>query len=199
MLTNLLMRLREETDIQDLFELFSEESFQHFGTGMPPYRSADDVVIWLNSLNKNRFEPVATIDSKVVGMGGLYVFEGRHSHMGSLFLAVKENFQGRGIGRALMTALIMASDFILGLHRLQLNVFCDNKRALQIYHDFGFEIEGCHRDFLQRREGYVDAYTMARLKDPALENLATTDINASIRAALSLIGQYRRTVPGGTH
>ncbi|HTV34210.1 MAG TPA: GNAT family N-acetyltransferase [Methylocella sp.] len=195
--SGLLLRIREAADIEGLFELLSEASFQHFGTGMPPYASADDVVIWLNSLSKNRFEPVAIIDNEVVGMGGLYVFDGRHNHMGSVFLAVKEKFQGRGIGRALMTSLIMASDLLLSLHRLQLNVFGDNERALQMYHDFGFEIEGRHRDFLQRRENYVNAYTMARIRDPALDNLSITEMNASIRAALSLVGQNRGTLPGG--
>jgi len=184
---DLLIRPRVDADSRALFELFVGDSFQRFGTGMPPFAAVEDMLIWLNGLSKNRFEPVATVGGRVVGMGGLYIADGRHSHMGSLFLGVKEEFQGRGIGSALLTTLLATADFLIGLHRVQLNVFSDNQPALGLYRKFGFKVEGRHRDFLQRESGYVDAYTMARIRSAALDGAQTAEANARIQHALSLL------------
>jgi putative acetyltransferase len=51
------------------------------------------------------------------------------------------------------------------LRRVQLTVFGDNGPAIKLYRRFGFEIEGRHRDFIRRGEGFVDGYTMARLSN----------------------------------
>lgn len=184
---DLLIRPRVEADSRALFELFVEDRFQRFGTGMAPFAAVEDMLIWLNGLSKNRVEPVALVGNKVVGMGGLYIADGRHSHIGSLFLGVKEKFQGRGIGSALLRTLLMTADFLVGLHRIQLNVFSDNQPALSLYRKFGFEVEGRHRDFLQRESGYVDAYTMARIRSATLDVAQTAEASARIRRVLSVL------------
>jgi putative acetyltransferase len=37
--------------------------------------------------------------------------------------------------------------------------------GITLYEKFGFEIEGTHRRYAFRDGGFVDAYSMARLKD----------------------------------
>jgi putative acetyltransferase len=41
----------------------------------------------------------------------------------------------------------------------------DNAPAIALYEKFGFEAEGTHRYFAFRNGEYVDAYSMARLRD----------------------------------
>ena len=43
-------------------------------------------------------------------------------------------------------------------------MFTDNERAIALYKRFGFEIEGTHRGYALRDGGYVDTYSMARIK-----------------------------------
>ena len=71
---------------------------------------------------------------------------------------------GRGIGAALLGALIDTSDNWLNLKRLELTVFVDNEPAVRLYQKFGFEIEGTRRAAAFRDGQFVDMYEMARVR-----------------------------------
>jgi putative acetyltransferase len=60
-------------------------------------------------------------------------------------MGVRDDWQGKGVGSALMRAALDLADNWLGLRRLELNVHADNERAIALYRKFGFEIEGTHR------------------------------------------------------
>jgi putative acetyltransferase len=80
-------------------------------------------------------------------------------------MSVDEALQGRGIGRALMAAVIDLADNWYNLRRLELEVYTDNDVAIRLYQRFGFIIEGTHRSYAYREGAFVDAYSMARLRD----------------------------------
>ena len=107
---------------------------------------------------------VALIDGRVVGQLGFNRFEGRRSHAGAFGMAVHDDFVGRGVGTALMQALIDQADKWLGLKRLELTVFADNARAIALYERFGFEREGTLRAYAFRDGALIDALAMARVK-----------------------------------
>jgi L-phenylalanine/L-methionine N-acetyltransferase len=79
-------------------------------------------------------------------------------------MAVHDDDQGRGLGSALMSAMLDLADNWLGLRRLQLEVWADNARAIRLYEKFGFVIEGTGRQYARRAGDLVDAHFMARLK-----------------------------------
>src|SRR5918998_338260 len=66
-------------------------------------------------------------------------------------------------GRALMDAAmtwLAASD----MHKVELEVWPDNERAIALYERYGFEVEGLRRDHYRRRDGSLrSALIMARL------------------------------------
>jgi putative acetyltransferase len=78
-------------------------------------------------------------------------------------MSVRDDWQGRGIGTALMAAAVDLSDNWLNYTRLELTVYTDNAAALALYRRFGFEIEGTLRNYAFRGGRFIDAYTMARL------------------------------------
>ncbi len=53
-----------------------------------------------------------------------------------------DQWQGRGVGRALMEAAVDLADNWLSLTRLELTVFADNAPAIRLYERVGFEVEG---------------------------------------------------------
>jgi putative acetyltransferase len=59
-------------------------------------------------------------------------------------MGVHDDFNGRGIGSALLAELIEAADEWLAIKRLELTVFTDNAPAIRLYEKFGFEMEGTH-------------------------------------------------------
>jgi putative acetyltransferase len=107
---------------------------------------------------------VAEISSKVVGVVSLHVGTGRESHVGDIAMAVHDKHQGQGIGKMLMLTAIDLADNWLNLLRLELDVYTDNERALRLYKNFDFEIEGRKRLDAFRAGSYIDSYMMARLR-----------------------------------
>jgi putative acetyltransferase len=79
-------------------------------------------------------------------------------------MCVHDDFHGRGIGSALMAALIDVADKWLDLKRLELTVYVDNAAAVALYRKFGFEVEGTRRGDTFRDGRYVDSFAMARLQ-----------------------------------
>jgi putative acetyltransferase len=78
---------------------------------------------------------------------------------------VGDDWQGKGIGTALMRAAIELVGKWLNLTRLELTVFTDNERAIALYRKFGFEIEGTLRKYAFRDGQFADVYTMARVNE----------------------------------
>ena len=109
---------------------------------------------------------VACVEGEVVGNLGLETFPNRPRvrHAGSLGMAVRDDWQGKGVGTMLMRAALDLADNWLNLTRIELTVYVDNSSAVALYKRFGFEIEGTHRRYAFRNGEYVDAYSMARIR-----------------------------------
>ena len=78
-------------------------------------------------------------------------------------MGVADDLSGRGIGTALLRALLDAADKWLDIRRIELTVFHDNERAIRLYERIGFEREGVLRAYAFRDGRYVDVIAMARL------------------------------------
>jgi putative acetyltransferase len=110
---------------------------------------------------------VAEASGEVVGNAGLHAAgrTARRRHAGTIGIIVRDDWQGRGVGSALMTAIVDIADNWLNYRRIELTVYTDNTPAIALYRKFGFEMEGTHRDYAYRNGEYVDAFAMARVRD----------------------------------
>lgn len=136
------------------------------GTLQIPYRTPED---WRTSFEAVHAERklVAELDGEVVGGAGFHLGRNRTSHSGALGMAVHAGFHGRGIGTALMAAIVDLADNWYNLRRLELEVYADNAAGIALYEKFGFQVEGRYRKYAYRGGEYVDALAMARLRpDP---------------------------------
>ena len=119
----------------------------------------------IEDLDPNVHELVAEIDGRVVGTAGLIAYQGRMNHAGEIaHIMVHDEFQGRGIGRQLLEALLDIADNYLGLVRVELGVYSDNE-AVRLYESLGFTHEGIKRKCARRRGRLVDAVMMARIQE----------------------------------
>jgi L-phenylalanine/L-methionine N-acetyltransferase len=107
---------------------------------------------------------VAELGGKVVGGVNLAVNRGRRAHTATLGIAVRDDHWCRGIGRQLLSAALDLADLWLGLHRVELEVYSDNARAIALYSGFGFIAEGIKRSGAVRDGRYVDILVMGRLR-----------------------------------
>lgn len=108
---------------------------------------------------------VAELGGELVGSAGLNQAGPalRRRHVMQLGMAVAPEAQGRGIGKALMAALLDYADNWGQVLRIELGVYADNARAIGLYQRFGFEVEGRQRAYALRAGRYVDSLMMARL------------------------------------
>jgi len=136
-----------------------------YGTLQLPYMSRDLVRDRLENMPNDQRGLVAVVDGRVVGQLGLQLYAGRRSHVASLGMMVHDDYQGRGVGSALMRAAIDLAENWLNISRIELEVYIDNPAGLALYRKFGFEVEGTLRDFSFRQGRFVDVYKMARIRE----------------------------------
>lgn len=102
-------------------------------------------------------------EGRVVGQAGVYA--GVAQGVLSLGMAIVPEARGRGGGRALLEAIV-AHARSAGAHKLELEVWPENGRAVALYASAGFEVEGLRREHYRRRDGWLrSALVMALLLD----------------------------------
>ena len=130
-----------------------------------PYRSLESVREQLTKSGAGDHLLVAEIEGEVVGVIGLHTSSRpRVNHKAEVGMMVHDDWQGKGVGAALMRAVIELADKWLNLTRIELTVFTDNESAIALYRKFGFEIEGTLRKYAFRDGEFVDAFAMGRIK-----------------------------------
>jgi len=114
--------------------------------------------------DESSYNLVAELDGDVVGQLGLQQYvQPRRRHAGTFGMGVRADSLRRGVGRALMKAMLDLADNWLNLTRIEMEVYVDNEPAIALYKAFGFDIEGESKDFAFRNGELVDVYQMARL------------------------------------
>jgi putative acetyltransferase len=154
----------EPDDYEEIWRTYVEPGAQG-GTLQLPHPSKE---LWrkrLAEFSENDVMLVACVDGAIVGNAALHHQRMlRRSHAMSIGIAVRDDHAGRGVGTALLEALLTIADGWLNVFRLELTVYADNARAIALYRKFGFEVEGTHKAYALRDGRYVDALFMARIR-----------------------------------
>jgi ribosomal-protein-alanine N-acetyltransferase len=101
----------------------------------------------------------AYVATALVGYAGISVLGGRHDAEASVHtIGVDPDWQGKGIGRALLVALLARADEVHA--PVYLEVRTDNAAAIGLYEAHGFTRIGMRRRYYW--PSGADAYTMAR-------------------------------------
>lgn len=112
---------------------------------------------------KNQYWYVAEENGKVIGLGILMNHGNlRKKHVGVITLMVNSDYQNKGIGSLLMDKLINLSES-LNIIRLELCVFRDNYKAINLYKKFGFKEEGIKVKSALKNGEYIDEIMMVRI------------------------------------
>jgi putative acetyltransferase len=155
----------EPNDYEALHEIFSG-SRAISGTLQLPLRPTETWRRRLSELSEDLHSLVACVGPEVVGSISLHTppTRWRRRHTGEIGMAVRDDWQGKGVGTALVEAALDLADNWLNLTRVELTVYVDNAVGVALYEKFGFEIEATHRRYAFRNGEYVDAYSMARIR-----------------------------------
>ena len=162
------IRRAEPGDFEAVTRIF-EGPKAIWGTLQLPYPSAE---MWRKRLAEpldGYYGLLACAGQEVVGELGLLTNPNRprRKHAAKLFMCVRDDWQRKGAGTALMQAACDLADKWLNVERLELEVFTDNEPAVRLYKRYGFAIEGTLACFAYRDGQLVDVYSMARLRGAA--------------------------------
>lgn len=159
----LTIRAREPSDFAEIAALMNLPRVR-WGTLRLPFTTKDQWRKMSETPPDGMTSIVAELEERIVGVASVTQYRGRRSHVGDIGMSVHDEFCNRGIGTALLVALVDLSDNWLNLKRLELTVYVDNEPAIRLYKKFGFEMEGTRRGDVFRNGQYVDSYAMARLR-----------------------------------
>ncbi len=138
-------------------------------TGSQQIFSKSDIDTYLDSISSDKsridFLIFSKESNKAVGevvINDIY----RNSRSGSMRVSInrKEDFN-KGYGSE---AIILALNYVFGmlnLHRVELEAFLFNERAIHVYEQIGFKREGIKRDGWFYNHKYYDMVTMSILED----------------------------------
>jgi len=126
----------------------------------------DDVIEFNRNQNERGMVAFqAVLGDRVVGWCDVRRKSGEgFRHIGDLGMGVHVDFRSQGIGTRLMEATITAC-WESGLHRIALEVFSSNSRAIGLYEKLGFQTEIVRRRARLLDGNYDDVHDMALLCD----------------------------------
>jgi L-phenylalanine/L-methionine N-acetyltransferase len=161
----LTIRRTEPSDYEAVRQVFAGPKAV-WGTLQLPFSTVEQWRKRLAEPPEDYFSLVACTEHEVIGHLGLHTFPNRprRRHVAQIGMAVRDDWQGKGVGTALMQAAVDLADKWLNLTRLELEVYADNAPAIRLYKKFGFTVEGTLAQFAFRDGQYVDSYSMARLR-----------------------------------
>ncbi len=99
----------------------------------------------------------------------------RTSHAGTFGVSIRRDWRGKGIGTAMLGALLEWAGGNPLIEKVGLAVFSTNTRAIELYRRLGFVEEGRRARAIKLDPGeYVDEILMARFVKPGLFSLSVS-------------------------
>ncbi|WP_195573844.1 GNAT family N-acetyltransferase [Paenibacillus sp. 1001270B_150601_E10] len=116
---------------------------------------SSSVLLWI--IRKDTNEPIGDIE--------LQEIDGMNRSAGLRIAINGGSHQGKGFGSEAIRLMLDYAFGICNLHRVELNVYAYNERAIHVYQKIGFKQEGIQRDALFYNHRYYNSIIMSMLED----------------------------------
>ncbi|MGC9376310.1 GNAT family N-acetyltransferase [Streptomyces sp. MH13] len=161
-----VLRPFTEADAEGMWEIINDPEVERF-TGSPGHELTPELVrAWYGSRSAqpDRLD-LAVTDPADGGLLGEVVLHEWEPESRSCTFRILLGARGRGRGAGTeATRLVVGYGFEeLGLHRIQLDAYGHNHRALHVYEKVGFVVEGVRREVEWRDGAWADEVLMAVL------------------------------------
>ena len=177
-LDNIVLRNLEPDDVVQLYRFRNDPEIANQLGGFSSGYARQDLVEWIERHRNAKSEVLWAIanaaDNKCIGHVGLYDIDNRIGKAEFGIVIGDRDFQGKGVGSTVTSAVITYGFQELRLHKIALTVLSTNARAIHLYSRLGFSQDGTLRDDQFRSGVYVDSILMSILEHE-WEARSTTD------------------------
>lgn len=134
-------------DINVITEIYNEAVLTTDASFDTEVKTEAEQRVWFDSHGSKNPILVAELDGAVVGWASLSEWSSRRAYADTaeVSLYVKEEFQGRGIGKRLLES-IMGEGERVGLHTVVARITTGNKQSIHLHEQVGFEQIGIMRE-----------------------------------------------------
>jgi RimJ/RimL family protein N-acetyltransferase len=159
----------EDEDISTISLWYSDADFLRYFDKVPAYpKGKQELLEWVRKVREgaNSFPfAIRPLDSdEMVGYIELDNVQWWNG-VATLGIGIGSNeHRGKGIGKEALNLVLEFAFKELNLHRVQLNVFSYNEKAISMYEKAGFKREGVYREFVSRDGERWDMYLYGILK-----------------------------------
>ena len=145
------IRPLQKSDREGLHGMYQSMSDDALRWSMAPY-TEETIDRWIGNLS-NLISLVAVHGGGIVGYASVQKFtHPRLVGTGDLNIYIHQDYQGAGLGTALMVMLLNAANEH-SLHRINLEVVADNETAVHLFRKFGFNVEGRRVEAYKSQDG----------------------------------------------
>lgn len=151
-------------DAESICLIYNQGIEDRIATLETELRTPDERRQWLTSHGPRHPVIVAEAEGRVVGWGSLNSFNLRaaYDHVGDFSVYIERAWRGKGVGRALLEALIERAR-ALGYHKLVLAAFPFNDMGMRLYERVGFRRVGVYSEHGLVDGRWVDIVIMEKL------------------------------------
>jgi len=162
-----ILRAIEREDLPIFVRWFNDPEVRQYLLMYMPMSLAEEEKWFERQLEdqNNRIFAIETADGVHIGNCGLHDFDWKNSKA-ELGIAIGEKeYWGKGYGSDAVRTLLGFAFGEMNLHRVQLEVYDFNPRALRCYEKCGLQVEGRQREALFRGGSYHDVLIMGILRE----------------------------------
>ncbi|ELY6080575.1 N-acetyltransferase [Cronobacter sakazakii] len=158
-MTDIIIRTMRDEDWSAVREIYQEG----IATGNATFQTAPPEWLEWNEGHLQECRYVATFDHKVVGWAALSPYSRRHAYRGvaELSIYVCTDYQGQGVGRALLSELVKRSEDA-GFWTLLSGIFPENQASIALHRSQGFREVGCREKVGEMNGKWRDVLILER-------------------------------------
>jgi L-amino acid N-acyltransferase YncA len=151
--TRVLLRPLAAEDKNALIALFEPTSQDDLRLMRNDVRSRELVASWTDHIDYKQVLPlVAIVSDRLVGDATLHFRSGPGRHIGDVRIFLSKEFRRRGLGTAMLRALVDAARKS-GLQQLVAEIVADQVKVISAFKDLGFELRATYPDYFMMPDG----------------------------------------------
>jgi phosphinothricin acetyltransferase len=161
-----MLKVRKGTikDLKDITEIYNEAIEKTVATFDTEKKTLDQQRIWFNEHGENNPIIVAVKEGVIVGWAALSKYSTRcaYSNTAEISLYVREEYQGKGIGRKLMDEIIKEGEKT-NIHVVLARITEGNEVSVHLHKSVGFDNIGTMKEVGQKFGRLLDVHLMQKI------------------------------------